>query len=346
MRGLRFAGPLFYLWTSVVCAFAAADSSNGSQLLSDSAKLVHLRDSGSYRFQMEGSFRAQINVPQDGHFTLKWGSKDLWSLSLKMGDFQQLEVKKGEWLYTKRNLSFTPLPLTEFLNLIDVFDADPKDWKVKKLRQRSKNGALLQCVEVQPISKGPKNEICLDPATLHVVSVESRDDVDFERDEFSEYLSFHEHQYPARLKHFQNGSLVLNVHISSLVDANLDDSSFVAPDGAIARRRCAGMTHPVPTETPDPQYPAGALQNGIMGTSTVALTVLPDGSVTDIQLVGSAEHEMDAMTLATLKTWRFKPACAAMNPRRTIFMSSSTFASHARERRATAHVHLTRGLEL
>jgi TonB family protein len=50
------------------------------------------------------------------------------------------------------------------------------------------------------------------------------------------------------------------------------------------------------------------------GTATVALTVLPDGSVDNVQLVGSAGHEMDQVTQEIVKTWKFKPAMCGDEP--------------------------------
>jgi TonB family protein len=44
------------------------------------------------------------------------------------------------------------------------------------------------------------------------------------------------------------------------------------------------------------------------------MTVLTDGAVTDIQLVGSAARSMDDATLQTLKSWRFKPAMCGTEP--------------------------------
>lgn len=52
----------------------------------------------------------------------------------------------------------------------------------------------------------------------------------------------------------------------------------------------------------------------MMGDTTVTMTVLTDGSVTDIQLVGSAASSMDEATLQTLKTWKFKPAMCGAEP--------------------------------
>jgi len=74
------------------------------------------------------------------------------------------------------------------------------------------------------------------------------------------------------------------------------------------------MKHAIPVKTPDPMYPKSASENKMMGDTTVAMTVLTDGSVTDIHLIGSAARSMDEATLQTLKGWRFKPAMCGAEP--------------------------------
>jgi protein TonB len=74
------------------------------------------------------------------------------------------------------------------------------------------------------------------------------------------------------------------------------------------------MRHPIPVKTPDPAYPKSASQNRLMGDTTVAMTVLANGSVTDVRLVGSAARSMDDATLQTLKGWKFKPAMCGTEP--------------------------------
>src|SRR5439155_380718 len=88
-----------------------------------------------------------------------------------------------------------------------------------------------------------------------------------------------------------------NWNVMTLTTAAFDEKLLVAPKGAIERRLCADMKHAVPVRTPDPLYPRSASQNRLMGDTTV----LTDGSVTDIQLVGSAARSMDDATLQTLK---------------------------------------------
>jgi periplasmic protein TonB len=74
------------------------------------------------------------------------------------------------------------------------------------------------------------------------------------------------------------------------------------------------MRHAVPVKTPDPIYPESARQNKLMGDTVVAMTVLTDGSVSDIQLIGSAAHSMDNASLETLRSWKFKPAMCGTEP--------------------------------
>ena len=44
------------------------------------------------------------------------------------------------------------------------------------------------------------------------------------------------------------------------------------------------------------------------------MTVLADGSVTDIRLVGRAARAMDQAVLEALKGWKFKPAMCGAEP--------------------------------
>jgi periplasmic protein TonB len=74
------------------------------------------------------------------------------------------------------------------------------------------------------------------------------------------------------------------------------------------------MKHAVPLKTPEPAYPKSASQNGMVGDTVVSMTVLTDGSVDDIQLMGKSAHSMDESTLQTLKSWKFKPAMCGAEP--------------------------------
>ena len=100
----------------------------------------------------------------------------------------------------------------------------------------------------------------------------------------------------------------------SLAPSTFDETLLVVPRDAVERRLCDDMKHATPVKTPDPLYPKSASKNRLMGDTTVSMTVLTDGSVTDIQVIGKATQSMDDATLQTLKGWKFKPAMCGSDP--------------------------------
>ena len=106
----------------------------------------------------------------------------------------------------------------------------------------------------------------------------------------------------------------ITAQVATLSTAPLDEALLVPPKGAIERRQCAGMKHPVPVKTPDPLYPKSASQNRLIGDTVVSMTVFLDGSVGEIELIGRGGRSMDDATLQTLKGWKFKPAMCGAEP--------------------------------
>jgi TonB family protein len=281
------------------------------QLLVAASDLVNIRSDGAKPLQLEAVFNAQFNTPQEGHFTWKWVARDLWSEEITLGDFGQLGVRKGDTLYVSRNAPFTPLRITELQDLLTVFSVDVA-WQIKKIKHEVEGGIDAECVQVRlrPGSHvwNPKRELCINQTNKEVLTDEAIDDQEYRRKEFSDYQPFREHSYPRQARLLVDGSQALKVKIISLREATFDEAVFVPPSGAVARRQCEHMTHPVALKTPDPAYPRSAAQNRMGGTATVTLTVLPDGSVENVQLVGSAGKEMDQVTLETVRNWKFRPA--------------------------------------
>jgi len=253
-------------------------------------------------------------VPSPGHLTIKWKGKDRWWRKIVMGDFVETEVRNGERQYTSRNAGFTPIRITELLGVIQFSDRSV-GMLAKKQKQRVENGAAITCLEVEHGFRFKAHEICLDPATHEIASDEWKEPPDEQRKEkYAEYFEFRGHRYPRQLELLINGSKVISAHVVGLTAATFDEGLLAAPIGAIERRMCANMQHAVPVKTPDPLYPKSASRNRLMGDTSVSMTVLADGSVDNIQLVGKAAHSMDEATLQTLKGWRFKPAMCGTEP--------------------------------
>jgi TonB family protein len=192
----------------------------------------------------------------------------------------------------------------------------PGSFSVKKPKQRVENGKEITCMQVKGDEDREKpREFCIDSGSHDILTVDWKEPPDeLRREQFADYLEFDAHRYPRKLELIVNGSKVVSATVDELLVAALDDRLLVPPQGAIERRQCAGMKHAVPVSTPDPMYPKSASQNNIGGDTIVAMTVLTDGSVTDIQLVGTSARSLDEASLNTLRKWKFKPAMCGAEP--------------------------------
>jgi TonB family protein len=306
---------LFLVLAALSVQRLRAGDAASDMLLSNIEKRVDIASPGAHPFQLEADFTVQVNTPQEGHVTWKWLSKEFSSQEITVGSYRQISVHKGEASYTSRNAPFTPLRVTDMQRLLPVFSEDCKCWQIK----RAKHQADSQCFELQKAhtSSGewnPKRTTCINPSTNELLTDEFKDDSSLRREEYADYQPFGNFSYPRQMKLLIDGSVAVKMNVVSLLEASFDESAFVPPPGATARRRCENVRHPIPVKTPDPDYPRSAAQNGMGGTVTVSLTVEADGSVSNVQLLGSAGHEMDGVSQQILKTWKFKPAMCGTEP--------------------------------
>jgi TonB family protein len=269
--------------------------------------------SANHSFLLEGDFVTQLHKAETGHFTAKWAAKDLWQEETTLGDFHQIAVRKDDQTFTARNLAFTPLPVREILEVLAPRSVRPTQWNTgkAKLKQRGAN----ECIELRnPTREEWKREICVNLGTKQVISDETNDLGGVRRKEFSDYQPFLNTSVPRTLKLIIDGIPVLTVVVTLLEEHSYTASDFVPPANAVIRRTCANMVPPKVIRAPDPTYPPSEREKRLSGTSIVSVTVLPDGSVTDVYLVGSSYHDMDVVTEQIVKTWKFKPAMCAAEP--------------------------------
>jgi len=258
-------------------------------------------------FLLQADFATRLHTTETGHVTQKWSSKELWQEETTLADFHQITVRKDDDTYTARNLKYTPLPIRE---IHEVFGAPlvPADkWKTGKVK--AKEHGTQECLELHSTSNGDwKREICVSSDTRQIISDETIALAETRRREFSDYQPFLSSSIPRTLKLTINNVPVLTVVVTSLEQRSYAANEFAPPANAIVRRTCANMVHPKVIKAPDPVYPPSEGEKHIGGTSIVSVTVLPDGSVTDVYLIGSSYHDMDEVTQQIVKTWKFKPA--------------------------------------
>jgi len=69
-----------------------------------------------------------------------------------------------------------------------------------------------------------------------------------------------------------------------------------------------GVTAPVPTHTPEPEFSELARRNGFQGTVVLEVVVDKSGTVSRVRIVRALGMDLDMATVETTKTWRFQPA--------------------------------------
>lgn len=285
------------------------------QLLVTAKEQASLYRDQASPFELDIGFIVQINAPIQGRLTLKWEASDRWWRKIVMGDFEQIDIRNGEKLHTSRNIEFTPVRVRELISLLE-FAEGSEHLVVEKQKQRLESGIEMTCLRVEHKDINDRaDEICVDPATHEILSDNWQEPPDERHSElYSDYFGFGAHRYPRKLELRVNGIRLITANVDSLTTVSFDETLLSPPKGAIERRRCADMKHAIPLKTPNPMYPKSAKQNRMMGDTAVAMTVLTDGSVTDIHLVGSAARSMDDVTMQTIKSWRFKPAMCGTEP--------------------------------
>ena len=292
----------------------ARSDSAGQQLLTTATQQANLLHDRTSPLELEVDFVAQLNVPEEGHLTLKWKDKNQWWRRVAMGNFEQIDIKNGEMLYTLRSTGFTPVRIGELLSLLQ-FPGTSEGLTVTKKKERKENGVEMTCLRVEGESRGKHHDLCINSVSQEILRNEWQEPPDEKRvEEYSDYREFEGRRYASRLQLLVNGMKVLTATVVNIASTPFEPALLVPPKGAIERRKCEGWKHAIPMKTPDPAYPKSASENRMMGDTTVAMTVQIDGSVSDIQLIGSAVRSMDEATLQTLKSWRFRPAMCGTQP--------------------------------
>jgi TonB family protein len=299
-----------------VSAMLASTDPVAQQLLKAAAQQGNLFGGNEPPFQLDVEFSVQASVPAQGHLILKWGAKDRWWRKTVMGQFEQVDIRNGDKLYTSRNISFTPIRIRELFGLLE-FTGPSESVVVKKQRQRTHNGLKMTCLNVEQGNlKAKPHDICINDVSQDIMSNEWRQWTNDQlREQYSDHFDFEGYRYPRKLQLLVNESDAITATLTGLITAPFDDALLRVSTGAIERRQCKDMVPPVAVKSPQSAYPVSAKRTGAVGDTTVAMTVLTDGSVTDIQLIGSAgSSPLDESALQALRSWRYKPAMCGAEP--------------------------------
>lgn len=301
---------LVFLLASCVSLFAKQNPA-AQQVLNSARSQESLFADEAKPFQAEFDFTAQFVPPAQGHLIVKWESKDHWWTKMDLPGFEQITIRNGEWEYTKRNLSYTPNLVSHLFTLLGL-GIIPEELTARKEKTHRENGKEILCVEGRPEnSKSAVHDICADATTHELLSDELQ--LGFGgtwREEFSGSIDFDGQEHPQTIDLLINGKRVVLATLSDIVSAPFDQALLAPPEGAIARRKCAGMKPPQPLNAIQTD-PGGV---GEAGPMSATVTILADGSVGDVVLLGKDGPVRSKIVLEQIKGFRFRPAMCGDAP--------------------------------
>src|SRR5579863_4193886 len=117
MKRLLLAAAILF---SNACPLMAKDPSAVQQLLDSARTPADLFQGNAHPFDLEVDFTDQFKTPVQGHFSLKWGSKDQWWNKVDVGGFDQITIRNGEMEYTSRNFPYTPQEVFQLFYLLQI----------------------------------------------------------------------------------------------------------------------------------------------------------------------------------------------------------------------------------
>jgi protein TonB len=68
-----------------------------------------------------------------------------------------------------------------------------------------------------------------------------------------------------------------------------------------------GVVAPQPIHREQAHYTPAALQRGVEGAVVMELTVLEEGSMSDVRVTEALDDDLDAQAVAAVKEWTFRP---------------------------------------
>ena len=262
-------------------------------------------------FLLEADLTVQLAAPTQGHIAIHWQSKNHWRRELEFGPYKEIVVRVGEWEYAQRNVGFAPLRAVQVVDLLQFAKQDTQH-AAKSEKTRNKNGVLLTCIDMESTGSNGHYEICADSATHEIVS----DNpwiygIDGGSAEFSRYTEIEKMQFPKHLELRIGKGSAVTVNVAKLAEEAPDTNLLTPPPNAVERRYCEVMTSPFMIKRPDI-----ASLGGFSGSVNVKFqtTVLKDGSVGAIQVIGQNSAEAADRIRKLWKDARYKPAMCGTEP--------------------------------
>jgi hypothetical protein len=298
---------------------SAADEKSAQQLLDSAHSPADLFLHATSPFKLDVDFTNSIHKSYTGHLTVLWQSRDHWRSRITYAGFDQTVISDGDRRYTWGSADFMMFWDSELFNLLGLVSSSTSG-STTIIATRSKNrnvhGVTLTCIDTQVVHGiRTKLETCLTPDTHDLVrEVRSEPHTNKEQRSYSNYFEFEGLRFPRNLRLDKSGNSI-QANVINLSKTVISRDQLVPAPGAAMRRECLDKIPPKPIYTHDPEPGKDFDSKGLTGALALFhVTVLADGSVTDIKVVSSDNSGFAAASAAKIAKWLFKPALCGNEP--------------------------------
>ena len=301
---------LFVLGVGKLCADDARPEAK--QLLASAHEASDLSAMLPYELHGTVVINPATQNEKKGYITI-YRDHDRWRSELRVEDYQEVKLVRGNKLYIYRS---TPLPVPQLGELAETDHAWDKlaqdgDARMGDVTRKKVRNQAVNCFDV----KGEhRHRLCFDPERKVLLeSMEQGRAI-----EFSDYSDVDGHLFPKKitvlLELATKETPILAVQNIQVIKAQFAPTAFAVPPHATEFDTCENMQVAKPVQMPRPEFsPMVARRNAATPTIHVYGIVEKDGSLQNVKML-TTDAELQQSIMEALKKWRYAPAMCGASP--------------------------------
>ncbi len=309
----------FILLSALFSASAAIASDNSTQSGADLIEQATAKTNifALQSFEMKANIRVDIKGnPLDGLYSLLWNGPQQWKEEISFPGYSEIQVGSRGVVYIKRSTDFIPFRIfqlhsalgygSEELSAGSVFtqasffsDAPRTNETIKKIHERTIDGAKAECVEILTAEKHTR-EVCIAETIGTLIRQNFRD---------KDLMPIGSKVFPRSLSLTEDGKSVASVQVTELkTDVQFPASVFDPPPGAISRPGCMNPNPSQVSHRVEPHYPEEDKYAHRQGTVAIYGIIDKSGVPQGLRVVSSAGPSLDKASLDAIRQWRYQSA--------------------------------------
>ena len=307
------------LWYAVIALLLAAPlfaKEDPHELLTKSFQQADIWTQGPVKVDTKVRLPKPDGTDVNLEYTISWAGPDKWRSEWSAPGLQYMSVLNGGKLASFSNQN-TPLLWTMLFESAlagpdganpagAYITTPPVDWQKAKLETSKKK---IGSIDARCIAFGqPVMTFCIDPATAHLLSVESG----FTSFEYSDYVTLGSNSYPQDVKVNFAKQLLVEGKVTVTRGDKFDDKLFIAPEKStsIEFPACADLDKnyaaPDLKKSEPPKMPEAARKAKKYGVVWVLANVGKDGSVSKATVIGG-DPDLTAAAAESVQQYKYTP---------------------------------------